>query len=143
MLIPSKYGERGESVIIRIADDDGHLPVIVDLDHATNDRLLSRNDRVPDIGVDEPVFGVPHHHIINAAFSHAHPVGGRFNGPGRGAWYAGFEIETSQAEVAWHKSIKLAEYRLEGGKRHPRRPSRGLRRGVPRHSGGRGLRQVP
>jgi len=55
------------------------------------------------------VSGVPHHHIINAAFSHAHPLGGRFNGPGRGAWYAGFEIETSQAEVAWHKSIELSE----------------------------------
>jgi len=39
-------------VLIRIADDDGHLPVIFDLDHATNDRLLARNDRLPDIGID-------------------------------------------------------------------------------------------
>ena len=29
--------------------------------------------------------------------------------PDRGAWYAGFELGTSQAEVAWHKSVELAE----------------------------------
>lgn len=39
----------------------------------------------------------------------AHPLGSRFNGPDRGTWYAGFELETSQAEVAWHKSVQLAE----------------------------------
>jgi len=52
---------------------------------------------------------VPYFRIVNAAFCHAHPQGSRFNGPDRGAWYAGFEIETSQAEVAYHKSIELAE----------------------------------
>jgi hypothetical protein len=46
------------------------------------------------------VFGVPNYRIVNAAFVHAHPLGSRFNGPDRGAWYAGFEVETSQAEVA-------------------------------------------
>jgi RES domain-containing protein len=108
-LIPSKYSEGGESVLIRIADDDDHLRGIFDLDHATNDRLLAENDRLPGIGIDELVFGVPCYSIINAAFSHAHPLGSRFNGPDRGAWYAGFELETSQAEVAWHKSVELAE----------------------------------
>lgn len=108
-LIPSKYSEGGESVLVRIADDDDHLRGIFDLDHATNDRLLAENDRLPGIGIDELVFGVPYYRIINAAFSHAHPLGSRFNGPDRGAWYAGFELETSQAEVAWHKSVELAE----------------------------------
>ena len=55
------------------------------------------------------MFGVPYYRIINAAFVHAHPLGSRFNGPDRGAWYAGFELETSQAEVVWHKSVQLAE----------------------------------
>jgi hypothetical protein len=59
--------------------------------------------------VGELVFGIPHARIINAAFTHATPLGGRFNGPDRGAWYAGFEIETSQAEIAFHKTVQLAE----------------------------------
>jgi len=46
---------------------------------------------------------------VNAAFAHAHPLGSRFNGPDRGAWYAGFELETAQSEIAWHKTIELAE----------------------------------
>lgn len=40
---------------------------------------------------------------------HAHPLGSRFNGPDRGAWYAAFEIRTAQAEVAFHKTVQLAE----------------------------------
>jgi RES domain-containing protein len=108
-LIPSKYSEGGDSVLARIADDDAHLKDIFDLDNATNDRLLAENDFLPGIGIHELVFGVPHFRIVNAAFCHAHPQGSRFNGPDRGAWYAGFELETSHAEVAYHKSIELAE----------------------------------
>ena len=92
-----------------IADDDDHLADLFDLDHATNDRLLGEHDLLPGIGIRELVFDVPGHHIINAAFTHAHPLGGRFNGPERGAWYAAFELETAQAEVAFHKSVELAE----------------------------------
>jgi hypothetical protein len=108
-LIPSKYSEGGESVLVRIAEDDAHLKDIFDLDNATNDRLLAENNLLPGIGIHELVFGVPHFRIVNAAFCHAHPLGSRFNGPDRGAWYAAFEIETSQAEVAYQKSIELAE----------------------------------
>jgi hypothetical protein len=108
-LIPSKYSEGGDSVLARIADDDAHLKDIFDLDNATNDRLLAEINLLPGIGIHELVFGVPYFRIVNAAFCHAHPLGSRFNGPDRGAWYAGFEIETSQAEVAHHKSIELAE----------------------------------
>ena len=108
-LIPSRYSEGGDSVLARIADDGAHLLDIFDLDHATNDRLLAENDRLPGIGIRELVFGVPHYRIVNAAFCHAHPLGSRFNGPERGAWYAAFELETAQAEVAFHKGIELAE----------------------------------
>ncbi len=108
-LIPSKYSEKGESVLARIADDDAHLRAIFDLDHASNDRLLAENNRLPGLGVEELVFGISYYRIVNAAFTHAHPLGSRFNGPDRGAWYAGFELETSQAEVAWHKSVELEE----------------------------------
>ncbi|WP_315830973.1 RES family NAD+ phosphorylase [Bradyrhizobium prioriisuperbiae] len=108
-LIPSKYSEGGDSVLTRIADDDAHLADIFDLDNATNDRLIAENNLLPGIGIDELVFGVPYFRIVNAAFCHAHPQGSRFNGPDRGAWYAAFAVETSQAEIAYHKAIELAE----------------------------------
>jgi hypothetical protein len=63
----------------------------------------------PGIGIHAPVFGVSYFRIVNAASCHAHPQASRFVGPDRGARYAGFEIETAQAEAAYHKSIALAE----------------------------------
>ena len=110
-LVPSRYSPRGDSVLTRIADpgDDAHLDAIFELDGATNDRLLAERGLLPGIGPDELVFAVPLASVINAAFCHAHPLGSRFGGPDRGAWYAGFDIETSQAEVAFHKSVELAE----------------------------------
>jgi hypothetical protein len=105
-LVPSHHSE---SVLVRVADDDAHLEAIFELDAATNDRLLAEHQRFLGIGVEELVFGVPCSHVINAAFCHPHPLGSRFNGPDRGAWYAAFALETSQAEVAFHKSVQLAE----------------------------------
>ena len=110
-LVPSRYSPRGESVLVRIADpgDDAHLAAIFELDSATNDRLPAERSLLPGIGPDELVFAVPLASVINAAFCHAHPLGSRFAGADRGAWYAGFEIETAHAEVAFHKSVELAE----------------------------------
>jgi RES domain-containing protein len=107
-LIPSQYSEPG-SVLGLIADDEAHLADIFALDHATNDRLLAENQRLGGIGVHELVFGVPYYRVVNAAFTHPHPLGSRFNGPERGAWYAAFELRTAQAEVAFHKAVQLAE----------------------------------
>jgi hypothetical protein len=113
-LIPSKYSESGDSVLTRIAANETDLKPIFDLDNATNDRLLAENSLLPGIGIHELVFGLPYFRIVNAAFCHAHPLGSRFNGPDRGAWYAGFELETAQAEVAFHKWLELTEInRLE------------------------------
>jgi len=106
-LIPSKYSD--DSVLNDIADDDAHLQDIFDLDGATNDRLLAENERLPGIGVHELIFGIPYYRIVNASFTHAHPLGSRFNGPERGAWYTAFELETAQTEVAFHKTVQLAE----------------------------------
>ena len=105
-LVPAR---RGDSVLVAIANDEAHLQAIFDLDAATNDRLLAEHGRLPGIGPEELVFAVPQATVVNAAFCHAHPLGGRFNGPDRGAWYAAFELATSQAEVGFHKSVALAE----------------------------------
>jgi RES domain-containing protein len=108
-LILSRHLPQGDSVLVAISDDDAHLQAIFELDSATNDRLLAPHHLLPGIGVEELVFGVPHASVINAAFCHPHPLGSRFNGPTRGAWYAAFDVKTSQAEVAFHKSVQLAE----------------------------------
>lgn len=108
-LVPSRHLPNGDSVLVAIADDDAHLEAIFELDLATNDRLAAQQHQLAGIGPDELVFGVPHAHVVNAAFCHPHPLGGRFSGPDRGAWYAAFELKTSQAEVAFHKSVQLAE----------------------------------
>lgn len=96
-------------MLASIARDPAHLDAIVELDNATNDRLLAQQDRLPGIGVAELVFGVPCADVINAAFTHGHPLGARFHGPDRGAWYGAFDVTTSQKEVAFHKSVQLAE----------------------------------
>lgn len=108
-LVPAKHGEGDRSVLTRIAENDQHLADVFDLDNATNDRLLAESELLPGIGVHELIFGVPYYRIVNAAFTHAHPLGSRFNGPDRGAWYAAFELRTAQAEVAFHKTLQLAE----------------------------------
>jgi RES domain-containing protein len=108
-LIPSQHRDEGRTVLTPLADGDAELAHLYDLDNATNDRLLAENDLLPDIRVHELLFGVPYYRIVNASFTHAHPLGSRFNGPGRGAWYAAFEIRTAQAEVAFHKTVHLAE----------------------------------
>ena len=124
----------------RIADDDAHLDDLFDLDDATNDRLQGEMDLLPGIGRDELVAGIPYASIINASFCHASPEGGRFNGPDRGAWYAGLALETSQTEVGFRKSRHYLEVGWEKedivtyddylGK---------LRRRLPRHPGRRGF----
>lgn len=96
-------------MLVDLVDDDRDLQAVFELDAATNDRLLAAEQRLAGIGLEELVFGVPHAAVINASFCHAHPLGARFSSPDRGAWYCGFEIETSQAEVAFHKSVQLAE----------------------------------
>lgn len=107
-LIPSKYSD-GVPVLSRLTDDADTLRELMQLDGATNERLLGEEGLLPGIGVHELVFGVEYAHIVNAAFTHASPEGGRFNNHERGAWYAGLERDTSLAEVAFHKLRHLEE----------------------------------
>src|SRR5271170_1785696 len=106
-LIPSSFSDRDESVLTRLLEDPKDLSALFELEGATNDRLLGEAGLLPGITVRELVFGVSYSHIVNAAFAHAHPHGSRFNGPDRGAWYAGFSLATSGIEVAFHKSQEL------------------------------------
>ena len=108
-LIPARYSGQAESVLTRLTDDAEDLNALFELEGATNDRLLGEAGLLPGITVRELVFGLSYSHIVNAAFTHASPFGSRFNGPERGAWYAAFTRETSELEVAYHKSKELQE----------------------------------
>lgn len=108
-LIPSRFADLEDSVLAPLADGDGMLRDLFDLDNATNDRLRGESGLLPGIGVDELVFGVPNFRIINAAYTYARPEGSRFNDGDRGAWYCAFEVETALAEVAFHKAVEYHE----------------------------------
>ena len=108
-LIPSRFADLEDSVLAPLADDEGMLRDLFDLDNATNDRLRGESGLLPGIGVDELVFGVPNFRIINAAYTYARPEGSRFNDGERGAWYCAFDAETALAEVAFHKAVEYQE----------------------------------
>lgn len=107
-LIPYRYSDPG-SLNLLARDDEALLSDLTELEGATNDRLLGESGRLPGISAIELVSGFPLAHIVNASFTHANPTGGRFNGPGRGCWYAATELETSQEEIAFHRSAWLKE----------------------------------
>ena len=92
-----------------VATDDAMLADMMLLDGATNDRLQGEQNGLSGISQFELVYGIPNAHIIRAAFLHASPSGSRFNDATRGAWYAATDLDTSIAEVAYHKARRLAE----------------------------------
>lgn len=85
------------------------LEDIVLLDGATNDRIQGEQQGLIGISTYELVYGIPNSHIVNAAFTHTNEAGSRFNDSTRGAWYAAEELNTSLAEVTYHKARRLAE----------------------------------
>lgn len=108
-LIPSRFADRENSVLAPLADNADHLIDLFDLDNATNERLVGERGGLPDIGIDELVFGVPNFRIINAAYTYPRPEGSRFNSGTRGAWYCAFDIDTALAEIVFHKTVEYQE----------------------------------
>ena len=109
-LIPYRYSEHGRPILDLLAEgDDDLLSDLTELEGATNDRLLGESGRLPGVSALELVSGFALAHIVNASFTHAAAAGGRFNSAGRGAWYAAFEMETAQTEVAFHRAAELRE----------------------------------
>ena len=108
-LVPRQYALDEQRPLSRLADDEDELSALTELERSTDNRVLGESGVLPGISIHELVFGVPYAHIVNAAFTYAHPTGSRFNGSERGAWYAAFRLETSQAEVAYHRAEELQE----------------------------------
>lgn len=90
------------------------LEELVLLDGATNDRIQGEQQGLIGISTYELVYGIPNAHIVNGAFTHTSEAGCRFNDSTRGAWYAGDELETSIAEVLYHKGRRLGEIVVPG-----------------------------
>jgi hypothetical protein len=107
-LIPSRHSDQ-DTVLADIADDDTMLEQLVLLDGATNDRIQGEQHGLAGISPFELVYGIPNAHIVNAAFTHSHQFGSRFSDSTRGAWYAADELDTSIAEVTYHKARRLSE----------------------------------
>jgi RES domain-containing protein len=107
-LIPSRYSETG-TVLQEVAGDEAMLADAARLDAATNERIQGELNGLSGISHFELVYGIPNAHIIRAAFLHPGPFGSRFNDTTRGAWYAAKKVDTSIAEVAYHKSKRLSE----------------------------------
>lgn len=86
------------------------IAALAEIEGATSNRLLAQSRGAGEIQPYEMVYGIPHAAFINAAFAYAKPrEANRFNGPDRGAWYAGFETETSIAEVQFHMTEMLRD----------------------------------
>ena len=96
-LVPSRFPPINAFETVTNADD---LAAVMELEGWTNDRLVA--ERIARLPRDEWVHGSPNASIVMAAFLHAAPGGGRFNGPHLGAWYAAASTLTAIAEAAHH-----------------------------------------
>jgi RES domain-containing protein len=84
------------------------LDDLAEIEGATSGRLAVQQQGAENLQPRELVGGPPHAVFINAAFAYWRPRElNRFNGPGRGAWYAALDVETSKIEVSFHLSREL------------------------------------
>jgi hypothetical protein len=97
-----------DPVLPKLVEKDD-LSALEEIEGATSGRLRAQEGGADRLDRRELVYGIPHAHFINAAFSYWLPRSlNRFNGPGRGAWYAALELDTCVAEVSFHMERELA-----------------------------------
>jgi RES domain len=98
-----------EPALKPLVDSDHDLEELARLESVTHGRMRAEEEGLAGLSPRELVFGVPNQSFINAAFVYTRPDGNRFNDGNRGAWYCGFEVETSLDEVAYHLTRALAD----------------------------------
>lgn len=111
-LIPSRFPPIGLFDTVATTAD---AEAVMELAGWTNDRLVKQ--RLARLPQDEWVFGRANSSVVMAAFLHAAPSGGRFNGPDLGAWYAAASVTTAIAEVGHHLRRETLARGLEGMQR--------------------------
>ncbi len=95
--------------VLRALVDDADLEALAEIEGATSARLQAEHNGSGTIDARELMHGVPHASFINASFAYSKPRElNRFNGPGRGAWYAALHVATCLAEVAYHMTEFLS-----------------------------------
>ena len=105
-LVPTRFPPVG---ILDEVASPADLELMFELESWTNDRIAAELGLLHRVPVSEWVVGRPMASVIMAPFCHPRPGGGRFNGADRGAWYAGFQLETAHAEVVYHRTVELLE----------------------------------
>jgi hypothetical protein len=97
-----------DPVLLKLVEDED-LEALAEIEGATSGRLRAEQFGTDNLDRRELVFGISHARFINAAFSYWKPRAiNRFNGLGRGAWYAALTRETCSLEVAFHMEQELA-----------------------------------
>ena len=104
-LVPSRFPPIG--VFDHVASPDDAIAAM-ELESLTNDRIRIALERSAVMATDDWVTGVPGATMIMAAFLHAAPEGGRFNGPRLGAWYGARDLATAIRETVFHHTRRLA-----------------------------------
>lgn len=93
----------------------GDLAAVMELVGWTNDRLV--RERMLRLPQDDWAYGRANSSVVMAAFLHAAPDGGRFNGSDLGAWYAGGTVATAIAEVGHHLRREAVAREVDGMRR--------------------------
>lgn len=97
-----------DPVLLKLVGEED-LSDLAEIEGATSERLRAQTNGTEHLDHRELAYGFPHAAFINAAFSYWLPRSlNRFNGPGRGAWYAAYELNTCLAEVTFHMERELA-----------------------------------
>jgi len=117
-LIPSRFPPIGLFDTVATAAD---LAAVMELAGWTNDRLVA--ERIARLPQAEWVYGRANASVVMAAFLHVGPVGGRFNGPELGAWYASEALVTAAVEVAHHMRREAVARGIAGVQRQFRQYS--------------------
>ena len=96
-----------DPVLLKLVEQT-NLAALEEIEGATSGRLRAQQTGTERLDRRELVYGLAHAHFINAAFAYFMPrMLNRFNGPGRGAWYAALALDTCIAEVAFHMEREL------------------------------------
>ena len=99
---------RLRDAVLKALGDDEHQADLAEIEGATSGRLLAQQAGAECIDPREFISGIPHAYFINAAFAYWRPEElNRFNGPGRGAWYAALDVSTCVTEVTFHMTREL------------------------------------
>ena len=105
-LIPTAYYK--PPVLRALVDDAEELAILEEIEGLTNRRLRAQTEGLPELDARELLFRAWGRSHVNAAFAYSRPEGNRFNGPGRGAWYAAFDDLTAIQEVGYHRTRELS-----------------------------------